>query len=133
MLVLIFHGEFAGRPEAAQPLREAQRVAHRVVHEVPIRDDAEAGEQEHSRSLHQAAAHRHGIKIKEKFALRYAKRHFLSRGYMARSVGLDEERAIREKPAGASRLSFDSWKPPNLFGGGGHYNPEQHLNLGSHM
>jgi len=33
--------------------------------------------------------------IKEKFALRYPKRHFWSRGHMARTVGLDEEKAIR--------------------------------------
>jgi len=33
--------------------------------------------------------------IKERFALRYPRRHFWSRGYMARSVGLDEEKAIR--------------------------------------
>jgi putative transposase len=31
------------------------------------------------------------FQVKEKFALRYPKRHLWSRGYMARSVGLDEE------------------------------------------
>ena len=35
------------------------------------------------------------FQVKEKFLLRYPKRHFWSRGYMARTVGLDEEKAIR--------------------------------------
>jgi len=35
------------------------------------------------------------FQVKEKFALRYPRRHFWSRGYMARTVGLDEEKAIR--------------------------------------
>ena len=35
------------------------------------------------------------FRVKEKFALRYPRRHFWSRGYMARTVGLDEEQAIR--------------------------------------
>ena len=33
--------------------------------------------------------------VKEKFALRYPKHRFWSRGYMARTVGLDEEKAIK--------------------------------------
>jgi REP element-mobilizing transposase RayT len=32
--------------------------------------------------------------VKEKFILRYRKRHFWSRGYMARTVGVDEAQAI---------------------------------------
>ena len=35
------------------------------------------------------------FQVKEKFALHYPKRHFWSRGYMARTVGVDEEQAIR--------------------------------------
>lgn len=35
------------------------------------------------------------FQVKEKFCLRYPNRHFWSRGYMARTVGLDEEKAIR--------------------------------------
>ena len=35
------------------------------------------------------------FRVKEKFLLRYPKRHFWSRGYMARTVGLDEGLAIR--------------------------------------
>jgi putative transposase len=35
------------------------------------------------------------FQVKEHFGLRYPKRHFWSRGYMARTVGLDEEQAIR--------------------------------------
>ena len=35
------------------------------------------------------------FQVKEKFLLRYPKRHFWSRGYMARSVGVDEEKMIR--------------------------------------
>src|SRR3989304_6590612 len=35
------------------------------------------------------------FQVKEHFALRYPKRHFWSRGYMARTVGIDEEKAIR--------------------------------------
>ena len=34
------------------------------------------------------------FQVKEHFALRYPRRHFWSRGYMARTVGLDEEKAI---------------------------------------
>jgi len=34
------------------------------------------------------------FQVKEKFLLRYPRRHFWSRGYMARTVGLDEEKAI---------------------------------------
>ena len=100
-------------------LRETERVAHRVVHKIQVRQ----------------AAHRHGIKllaldvmpnhvhvvaelpkgtdeeraakllkgfsawkifrVKEQFRLRYPKGHFWSRGYMARTVGLDEEKAIQ--------------------------------------
>ncbi len=33
--------------------------------------------------------------VKKKFQLRYKKRRFWSRGYMARTVGLDESKAIR--------------------------------------
>ncbi len=35
------------------------------------------------------------FQVKEKFCLRYPKRRFWSRGYMARTVGLDEEKAVR--------------------------------------
>src|SRR3989344_4151274 len=35
------------------------------------------------------------FRVKEQFRLRYPKGHFWSRGYMARTVGLDEEKAIR--------------------------------------
>lgn len=35
------------------------------------------------------------FRVKEKFRLRYPQGHFWSRGYMARTVGLDEEKAIR--------------------------------------
>lgn len=35
------------------------------------------------------------FQVKEKFLLRYSKRHFWSRGYMARTVGIDEEKAIK--------------------------------------
>ena len=34
------------------------------------------------------------FQVKEHFRLRYPKGHFWSRGYMARTVGLDEEKAI---------------------------------------
>lgn len=34
------------------------------------------------------------FQVKKKFLLRYPRRHFWSRGYMARTVGMDEERAI---------------------------------------
>jgi putative transposase len=34
------------------------------------------------------------FQVKEKFLLRYPRRHFWSRGYMARTVGMDEEKAI---------------------------------------
>jgi len=34
------------------------------------------------------------FQVKENFRLRYPKGHFWSRGYMARTVGLDEEKAI---------------------------------------
>jgi putative transposase len=34
------------------------------------------------------------FQVKEHFRLRYPKGHFWSRGYMARTVGLDEEQAI---------------------------------------
>ena len=34
------------------------------------------------------------FQVKEKFRLRYPQGHFWSRGYMARTVGLDEEKAI---------------------------------------
>lgn len=34
------------------------------------------------------------FRVKEQFRLRYPKGHFWSRGYMARTVGLDEEKAI---------------------------------------
>ena len=34
------------------------------------------------------------FRVKEKFRLRYPQGHFWSRGYMARTVGLDEEKAI---------------------------------------
>jgi len=35
------------------------------------------------------------FRVKEKFALRYPRRHFWSRGAMARTVGADEEKTIR--------------------------------------
>ena len=35
------------------------------------------------------------FRVKEHFRLRYPKGHFWSRGYMARTVGLDEEKAIQ--------------------------------------
>ena len=35
------------------------------------------------------------FQVKEHFRLRYPKGHFWSRGYMARTVGLDEEKAIQ--------------------------------------
>lgn len=35
------------------------------------------------------------FQVKEKFQLRYPKRRFWSRGYMARTVGMDEEKAVR--------------------------------------
>ena len=35
------------------------------------------------------------FRVKEHFRLRYPRGHFWSRGYMARTVGLDEEKAIR--------------------------------------
>ena len=35
------------------------------------------------------------FQVKENFRLRYPKGHFWSRGYMARTVGLDEEKAIQ--------------------------------------
>ena len=35
------------------------------------------------------------FRVKEKFRLRYPQGHFWSRGYMARTVGLDEEKAVR--------------------------------------
>ena len=35
------------------------------------------------------------FRVKEKFRLRYPRGHFWSRGYMARTVGVDEEQAIR--------------------------------------
>ena len=35
------------------------------------------------------------FRVKEQFRLRYPKGHFWSRGYMARTVGLDEEKAIK--------------------------------------
>src|SRR3989338_1500770 len=35
------------------------------------------------------------FRVKEQFRLRYPKGHFWSRGYMARTVGLDEEKAIQ--------------------------------------
>ena len=35
------------------------------------------------------------FQVEEKFRLRYPRGHFWSRGYMARSVGLDEEKAVR--------------------------------------
>ena len=35
------------------------------------------------------------FRVKEKFRLRYPQGHFWSRGYMARTIGLDEEKAIR--------------------------------------
>lgn len=34
------------------------------------------------------------FQVKEHFRLRYPKGHFWSRGYMARTVGIDEEKAI---------------------------------------
>ncbi len=34
------------------------------------------------------------FRVKEQFRLRYTKGHFWSRGYMARTVGLDEKKAI---------------------------------------
>ena len=34
------------------------------------------------------------FRVKEKFRLRYPQGHFWSRGYMARTVGIDEEKAI---------------------------------------
>ena len=34
------------------------------------------------------------FKVKEKFRLRYPRVHFWSPGYMARTVGLDEDKAI---------------------------------------
>ena len=35
------------------------------------------------------------FRVKEQFRLRYPQGHFWSRGYMARTVGVDEERAVR--------------------------------------
>ena len=35
------------------------------------------------------------FRAKEKFRLRYPRGHFWSRGYMARTVGIDEAEAIR--------------------------------------
>jgi len=35
------------------------------------------------------------FQVKEQFRLRYPQGHFWSRGYMARTVGMDEEKAIR--------------------------------------
>lgn len=35
------------------------------------------------------------FQVKENFRLRYPQGHFWSRGYMARTVGMDEEKAIR--------------------------------------
>jgi len=35
------------------------------------------------------------FQVKEHFRLRYPQGHFWSRGYMARTVGMDEEKAIR--------------------------------------
>ena len=35
------------------------------------------------------------FRVKENFRLRYPRGHFWSRGYMARTVGVDEEKAIR--------------------------------------
>ncbi len=35
------------------------------------------------------------FRIKEKFLLRYPKRHFWSRGYMASTIGIDTEKIIK--------------------------------------
>jgi putative transposase len=45
--------------------------------------------------LLKGASSRKIFQVKEKFQLRYPKRRFWSRGYMARTVGVDEEKAIR--------------------------------------
>jgi putative transposase len=52
-------------------------------------------DEERAAKLLKGGSSRRIFQVKEKFQLRYPKRRFWSRGYMARTVGLDEEKAIR--------------------------------------
>ena len=61
-------------------------------HVHPVAELPKGTDEERAAKLLKGGSSRKIFQVKEKFQLRYPKRRFWSRGYMARTVGLDEEK-----------------------------------------